>query len=52
MQTMPMMMFSALLIITLKAWFGANAAGTPTIAVVYPDRTPPCLLASPISLLI
>jgi len=39
MQTTPMMTFSALLIITLNAWFGANAAGTPTMAVVYPERT-------------
>src|SRR5260221_5012280 len=38
MQRMPMMTFSALLIITLNAWFGTNAAGTPTMAVVYPDR--------------
>jgi hypothetical protein len=36
---MPMVMFSALLEIMSNAKTGVNAAGIPTMAVVYPDRT-------------
>src|SRR5215469_6871018 len=39
MQRMPMRMFSPLLEMMSNADTGANAAGTPTIAVVYPDKT-------------
>src|SRR6266403_5896202 len=39
MQRMPMRMFSPLLEMMSNADTGANAAGTPTIAVVYPDNT-------------
>jgi hypothetical protein len=35
----PMMMFSARLEIMSKAKTGVNAAGIPTMAVVYPDST-------------
>jgi hypothetical protein len=39
MQKMPIRMFSALLEMMSNADTGANAAGMPTIAVVYPDKT-------------
>lgn len=39
MHRMPMRMFSALLDMMSNADTGANAAGMPTIAVVYPDST-------------
>jgi hypothetical protein len=38
-QSTPMMMFSARLEIMSKAKTGVNAAGIPTMAVVYPDST-------------